>query len=545
MRIRALLTAVTVVASLAGTVTAAQAAEGSVLGADRAGAIPGRYIVTLNRPGASALGVGDVVARTAAGYTASMTATEARRLAADPAVRFVEQDRIVRMSGTQTGPAWGLDRIDQRATAGSGTYTPSADGDGVHAYVIDTGIRITHTEFGGRASYGPDFVDGDASAADCNGHGTHVAGTIGGAHYGVAKKVRLVAVRVLDCWGEGTLSGVIAGVDWVTRHAVRPAVANLSLGGDHSASLDAAVQASINSGVTYAVAAGNENVDAAGSSPAGLSAAITVGATDGRDRRASFSNYGGVLDLFAPGVAIKSSVATSDTATAYYSGTSMASPHVAGAAALILDAYPADTPAQVRNLLVAAATTGKVTDRRASADRLLFVPAPPKAPVIATTGLTATVGQAASARLALTASRRGAWSLATGSLPAGLELSAAGVVSGTPTTAGTWTAGLRFTDYVPNGVTRTVTIKIRPLAPVISPAELPVATAGTAYAAQLAVVDGRPGTWSVAAGSLPGGLTLSASGLLSGTPGGPATFTVRFADAWGYVTSRSYTFDVV
>ncbi|WP_433366865.1 S8 family serine peptidase [Actinoplanes sp. CA-142083] len=455
MRMRVLGTLLTAAAvTMAGTAVPAQAAEGNVLGAGSPGAIQGQYLVTMKGIGAQSVG------GSKASYLKKMSAKEARRLAAKPGVAYVEQDRVLHTEATQRNPVWGLDRIDQRAVTATKTYTPTDDGSAVTAYVIDTGIRITHSEFGGRASYGPDFVDGDAIASDCNGHGTHVAGTIGGAHYGVAKKVRLVAVRVLDCEGAGTLSGVIAGVDWVTAHAARPAVANMSLGGARSTSLEAAVKRSIAKGVTYVVAAGNDNTNAAGESPAAVSAAITVGATDSKDRRASFSNYGSVLDLFAPGVGIRSSFASGDTAVATASGTSMASPHVAGAAALVLDASPGWTPAQVRAFLVAKATTGKVKDAKGSPNRLLFVTAPPAAPVIKSTGVTLVTGQAYSG--ALSASRRGTWSLVAGELPAGLKLSPSGVLSGTPTAPGTDTVQVRFTDYVPYTITKTLSVTVTP-----------------------------------------------------------------------------------
>src|SRR4051812_35961365 len=249
-----------------------RAAEGLVFGIDAAGAIPGQYIVTLKAPstGIGAQSIGEAT------YLKKMSAAAARRLAAEPNVEYVEQDRMTHVESTQKNPTWGLDRIDQRAVKPSTWHTPMDDGSSVHAYVIDTGIRVTHTEFGGRASYGYDFVDDDPVASDCNGHGTHVAGTIGGAHYGVAKKVKLVAVRVLDCSGWGSLSNVIAGVDWVTAHARKPAVANMSLGSSgRSTSLEAAVQRSIDAGITYAVAAGNDDLNAGRESPAALPAAIT------------------------------------------------------------------------------------------------------------------------------------------------------------------------------------------------------------------------------------------------------------------------------
>ena len=551
MRMRALgalLTAATAV-TLTGPAGPAQArpAEGRVLGVGLAGTIPGRYVVTLKdgSTAMSALSLGAGIAkRSGRTFAASMTAVQARRLAADPSVRFVEQDRIMHVEATQRKPDWGLDRIDQRSVTPSRTYTPTDDGDSVHAYVIDTGIRITHTEFAGRASYGYDFVDGDTTASDCNGHGTHVAGTIGGTHYGVAKKVKLVAVRVLDCAGDGDLYDVIAGVNWVTSHAVRPAVANMSMGGGPSPSLDAAIQQSIGAGITYVVAAGNENTNAAGGSPAGLAAAITVGATDSRDRRADFSNYGSVVDIFAPGVDIRSSVSASNTATDVYSGTSMAAPHVAGAAALVLDADPGYSPARVRDYLVARSTKGRVRDPHGSPNRLLYIPQPPKAPVIATSRVTASLLRSYSGRLTLAAARRGSWSVARGSLPAGLRLTADGVVSGTPTTPGTSTATVRFVDFVPHTVTRTVTFTVTATDPVIATDSLPAASAGVEYTQQLAVSDGRDGTWSVVDGSLPDGLTLSPEGLLDGTPTATGTFTVEFTDQWGGTATATYTLTV-
>ncbi|WP_173077608.1 S8 family serine peptidase [Phytohabitans rumicis] len=291
--------------------------------------------------------------KTVRGFAAKMTEAQAKKLAGDPDVAYVEQNRRVTKSDTQANPpSWGLDRLDQTWTPYNKLYTYPNTATNVHAYVIDTGVRISHTEFGGRASYGIDTVDGDAVADDCNGHGTHVAGTIGGTNVGVAKGVQLVAVRVLDCTGSGTLDGVIAGVDWVTANAVKPAVANMSLGGGASTALDDAVQASIASGITYAVAAGNDADDACFYSPARVPAAITVGATDEFDFTTSFSNFGQCLDINAPGANITSAAISSDTARVAYSGTSMASPHVAGAAALLLSTNPAWLPAQVRTALV-------------------------------------------------------------------------------------------------------------------------------------------------------------------------------------------------
>ncbi|MFF5935668.1 S8 family peptidase [Streptomyces sp. NPDC012508] len=299
------------------------------------------------------------------GFSASMSQARAAALASDPRVAYVEQNATVRMADTQPGATWGLDRIDQRDLPLSTTYRYDTTASNVTAYIIDTGIRTSHSEFGGRATVGTDTVGGGQNGQDCQGHGTHVAGTVGGAKYGVAKGAKLVAVRVLDCNGSGTTAGVIAGVDWVTANAVKPAVANMSLGGGANTSLDDAVKRSIASGVTYAVAAGNGNflglpARACNYSPARVTEAITVGATDSADKRASFSNYGTCVDLFAPGVSITSAWKDGDTATNTISGTSMATPHTAGAAALYLSANPTATPAQVSTALVNNATDGKV-----------------------------------------------------------------------------------------------------------------------------------------------------------------------------------------
>jgi subtilisin family serine protease len=244
----------------------------------------------------------------------------------------------------------------------------------VNVYVIDTGVRISHHEFGGRASYGWDFVDNDATAQDENGHGTHVSGTIAGGTYGVAKQAGIVGVRVLDAAGAGTTARVIAGIDWVTRHARKPAVANLSLGGPANPQLDTAVRNAVAAGVTFTVAAGNDGLPASRYSPARVSEALTVAASDKADARAGFSNWGARVDLFAPGVDITSSVRTGDTASGTSSGTSMAAPHVAGAAALYLSGHPAATPAQVGRALIDASAKGVVTGAGlATPNRLLQV----------------------------------------------------------------------------------------------------------------------------------------------------------------------------
>jgi subtilisin family serine protease len=322
--------------------------------------------------------VGPVFRHALKGYVASLTATQVAALNADARVDFVEPDSEVQAFATQTGATWGLDRIDQRSRPLSGTFTYNATGSGVKAYIIDTGIHFSHTQFGGRAISGYDAVDG-GTADDCNGHGTHVAGTVGGSTYGVAKAVTLVGVRVLNCSGSGTTSGVIAGVDWVTgNHGPgQPAVANMSLGGGASTALDNAVNNSINDGVSYAIAAGNGNIvgiaqNACNYSPARVGAAMTISATDSSDRKASWANYGSCVDWFAPGVSITSAWYTSNSATKTISGTSMATPHTAGVAAQYLQGNPGASPATVRNALYNLTTKGIVTSSSTTNNHLLF-----------------------------------------------------------------------------------------------------------------------------------------------------------------------------
>jgi subtilisin family serine protease len=296
------------------------------------------------------------------GFAVRLPAAAVAVLQRDPRIASIEEDVPVSIDTTQSSATWGIDRIDQHNLPLSGTFTYTETGAGVKAYIIDTGIRFTHTQFGGRAVKGVDEVTSGGSASDCNGHGTHVAGTVGGSTYGVAKSVTLVAVRVLNCNGSGTTAGVIAGVDWVTGNHVagQPAVANMSLGGGASTALDNAVRNSIADGVSYAIAAGNSGVSACNGSPARVAAAMTIGATDRNDTKPSWSNYGSCVDWFAPGVSITSSWYTSNTATNTISGTSMATPHTAGVAALYLQGHPTASPATVRSALFSAATKNVV-----------------------------------------------------------------------------------------------------------------------------------------------------------------------------------------
>ncbi len=300
------------------------------------------------------------------------------KLLADPRVAYVEEDGYVALNNTQGGATWGLDRVDQRNLPLNGTYTYATTASNVRAYVIDSGVLGTHSEFAGRMGNGFTAINDGNGTSDCNGHGTHVAGTIGGTTWGVAKGVTIHPVRVFGCTGGSAWSTIIAGVDWVRGNHIKPAVANMSLGGGANSSVDTAVNNLINAGVTVVVAAGNNNDNACNYSPARVTNALTIGSTASNDARSSFSNWGSCLDMFAPGSSITSAWWTSTGASAVLSGTSMASPHVAGAAALQLAANPTATPAQVATALINNATLNKVTDpRTGSPNRLLYTLTPP------------------------------------------------------------------------------------------------------------------------------------------------------------------------
>ncbi|MFI6766198.1 S8 family serine peptidase [Streptomyces sp. NPDC050355] len=363
-----------VTAVTAGASPAPTPAEGKIYGAEAKGAVNGSYIVMMKKSVRTAQS-GDLASKyggkvkrnfsSVGGFsTTGLNEEEAKRLAADPAVDKVVQNKKFHIDATQDNPpSWGLDRIDQADTEGDKKYNyPDSAGEGVTAYVIDTGVRISHKDFGGRASSGFDAIDNDDNADDGNGHGTHVAGTIAGEAHGVAKKAKIVAVRVLDDQGSGSTEQVVAGIDWVTKNHKGPSVANMSLGGGADEALDAAVKKAIDSGVTFAVAAGNESADAGQGSPARVKEAITVASSTDKDEQSDFSNFGSVVDLYAPGSDITSDWNTGDDATNTISGTSMATPHVVGAAAVYLAGHKDAKPADVEKALTEGATPDKISN---------------------------------------------------------------------------------------------------------------------------------------------------------------------------------------
>ncbi|TVL11465.1 alkaline serine protease [Shewanella algae] len=394
--------AIAVAAALSSPLVLAQDYQAQLHAVNPAKAIKDQYIVVFNTPAvinlndpngvsayASSMGarlanehgieVRHNFGNSLNGVLVKANAAQIQSLLKDPNIKYVEQDQrvsiepMVEAAGDQGGATWGLDRIDQRDLPLNSNYHYDYDGSGVTAFVIDTGVRNTHNEFGGRASSGYDFIDNDNDSSDCNGHGTHVAGTIGGSTYGVAKNVNIVGVRVLNCSGSGTNSGVISGINWVKNNAQGPSVANMSLGGGASQALDDAVNAAVAAGISFVVAAGNDNSNACNYSPARAANAVTVGSTTSTDSRSSFSNYGTCLDIYAPGSSITSAWYNSNSATNTISGTSMASPHVAGVAALYLAENPALSPTQLTNLLVSRASSGKVGDAKTgSPNKLLY-----------------------------------------------------------------------------------------------------------------------------------------------------------------------------
>lgn len=403
---RAALAGVAVAAAVAASTLPAHASVADApLKPGHGKVIAGQYIVVLNG-NASGAAVADrhdvdtlrVYTSALRGFSARLSKAQVAQLRADSSVKYIEPDSIASISGkpapggnshvapqghaqigpsapstkvVQTGATWGLDRVDQRNLPLNGNYNYTSKGNGVTAYIIDTGILASHTQFGSRAAGVFTAISDGNGTNDCNGHGTHVAGTIGGSTYGVAKNVQLRGVRVLDCSGSGSWSGVIAGIDYVTYTHTGPSVANMSLGGGYVQAVNDAVTNSINEGVTYSIAAGNSADNACNYSPSSTPLALTVGATDAADQRASFSNYGGCVDVFAPGVNIKSAWRTSTTATNTISGTSMAAPHVAGLAALYLQSNPYATPATVNAVITGAAVPGVVGNPGAGSPNLL------------------------------------------------------------------------------------------------------------------------------------------------------------------------------
>ncbi|MDN4020457.1 S8 family peptidase [Acinetobacter pittii] len=369
---------------------AAPATTNPVLGSSQAkGIIKNQYIVILNKDagpsndfakniakqhGGKVLQTYDTVLKGFAVYLPEAAGTAfVEAMKKNPNVVSLENDTIMKIDATtQSKPDWGLDRIDQKALPLNSAYSYLQTGSGTTAYIVDTGILSTHQQFSGRVLSGYTAISDGNGTTDCNGHGTHVAGTVGGSTYGVAKNVSLVPIRILGCDGSGASSNVIAGLDWILKNGKKPAVVNMSLGGGASTSLDSAVENLFNNGYVMVVAAGNSNTDACSSSPARVSKAITVAATDNTDTRASYSNYGSCVDIFAPGSQINSSWIGNNTATKILNGTSMATPHVAGVVAEMLQSTPNATPQTISTNLVNQASSNVVKNPSGSPNRLLY-----------------------------------------------------------------------------------------------------------------------------------------------------------------------------
>jgi subtilisin family serine protease len=541
------------------------------------------------------------------GVAVELPAAAARALSQSPGVELVEPDGPVRATETRSNATWGLDRVDQRSLPLNGTFTaPDSAGSGVRVYVVDTGVRSTHVDFGGRVAAGYTAISDGRGTEDCDGHGTHVAGTSAGATWGLASRATIVPVRVLDCTGSGSWSGVVAGLDWIAGDvAGRPAVANMSLGGGANSTVDSAVSRAVSAGVSVVVAAGNENVDACTTSPARVGAAVTVGSTTSTDARSSFSNFGSCLDLFAPGSSITSTWSTGDTATNTISGTSMASPHVAGAVALLLGENGATAPSAVASTLTSNATTGVVTSAgTGSPNRLLYStpgpvsppPPPPPAPANDAFSAAATISVAANGSTtgstsnatkesgepshAGNAGGASVWyrftAPTTGSYTVSTEGSGfdtlLGVYTGSPVGAltqvaanddngagGLWSratfsamAGTTYSVAIDGYGAASGSVTLGWTVPVVNPitvttSSLPAATVGAAYSTQLAASGGSGSyRWSLASGTLPTGLTLSSAGVISGTAttGGTSTFTVGVTDTAGRTATRSLSITV-